>query len=228
MSKTAFAADMKALDLLNLEGAVRALERQGIDEFHFDVADGRFVEVFGFAPAVIAAVKAVSSIPCHAHLLVAQPERVLPAVLASGADTVTLHLEKCVHIHRALSQIRDAGRQAGIAVLPATPLTKVNYLFPQIDRLLLLGSDPVRRGGGLPRAASERIRLLHENIRYHKYAVALEVEGAESAEDAARCIRFGASRVVVGPGAADGLADPERPAALRDFVERVSAAVHTV
>jgi hypothetical protein len=55
VSKTAFAADMKALDLLNLEGAARALERQGIDEFHFDVADSRFVEVFGFAPAVIAA-----------------------------------------------------------------------------------------------------------------------------------------------------------------------------
>ena len=228
MGQLSIAADMKRLDLLNLEGAIRALEAQGADELHFDVADGRFVSRFGFAPEVIAAAKAMTSLPCHAHLLLEAPDRLLPAILQCGADVVTLHAESCTHIHRALSLIRDSGSQAGVALLPATSLLRVNYLLPLVSRLLVLGTDPVARTSGLPRAAFERIRILHENIRYHEYAIALEVEGPMCIEDAARCVRFGASRLVVGPAEADGLGDPAQEGAIRGYTEQVNAAVHVV
>lgn len=228
MANLLCAADMKGLDCLNLEAAIRALEAQGADELHFDVADGRFVPRFGFAPEVIAAAKKITKLPCHAHVLIDQPEFMLPQILACGADAVTLHVETCIHVHRALSLIRDAGVQAGIAINPATPLTKLNYLFPLTDRLLVLASDSAVPQAAMPRAAFERIKLLHENIRYHEYAASLEIEGRLIPEDAARCVRFGAWRLVIDPRSVSGLGDAAHPSALRDYRLEVAATVHTV
>ena len=76
----------------------------------------------------------------------------------------------------------------------------------------------------MPRAALERIRLLSENIRYHEYAVSLEVEGALPVEDAARCVRFGASRLVVGMDEVRQLGEPAAPGALQKYTEQVTAA----
>lgn len=228
MGKLGIAADVKTLDLLNLERTVRALEVQGVEALHFDVSDGGFIPRFGFSLEVIAAVKSITAMPCHVHLLVSGSDKGLPEVLQCGADSVTLQVEACTHIHRALSHIRDFGKEAGIALLPATPLTKINYLFPQVDRLLVLASDPVVRPAGIPRAAQERIRILSENIRYHEYGTTLAVEGALAVEDAARCVRFGTNHLVVGAKDAPGLGDPAQPAALKDYVEQVDRAVHTV
>jgi len=228
MSNLKIAADLKRFDLLNLGESIRVLGAQGASELHFDIADGHFITDFGFAPAHIAAAKAMTQLPCHAHLLVREPERCLSDVIASGADVVTLQVETCTHIHRALSLIRDSGKQAGVAVLPATSLTKLNYLFPLMDRLVLICTDPVRRAMGIPRASFERIRILHENIRYHEYAVSLDVEGPLAVEDAARCVRFGASGLVVGPKELGYAAGEMDNSMLQTYREQVSAAVHTV
>ena len=228
MSALKFAADVKRLDLIDLRDAIGALEAQGVDELHFDIADGRFIPRFGLAPELIAAVKDITGLPCHAHLLIQQPDRLLPEILRCGADTVTIHLETCVHIHRALSLIRDAGKQAGVAVLQATTLTKVSYVLPLIDRLLLLGADPVAPPARMPRAAFERLRILGENIRYHEYSIALEIEGPLAVEDAARCTRFNAARVVVGEQDVPGLGDAGHPDAVETYRKQLAAALHMV
>lgn len=222
------AADMKQFNPLQLEQVIRALEAQGIDELHFDGADGKFIPRYGFAPTVVAAAKGQTALPCHYHLLVEQPDLMLAEIQKSRADTVTIHLESCIHLHRTLNALRDAGHVPGVAVLPTTSLTKINYLLPQIGRLLLVGADPVAPGSAMSRAAFERLRIAGENIRYHEYAVAVETEGPMGPEDAARCQRFGGVRIVVGPKDVPGLGDLTAPEALRDYRAAVAAAVHTV
>lgn len=219
---------MKGLDLLNLETTVRTLEEQGINELHFDFADGHFVPRYGFSPDLIAAVKTVSSLPCHAHLQVTQPDKMLPAILAAGIDIVTLHVETCTHAHRTLAAIRDAGTQAGIAVNPTTSLTKLNYLLPLADRVLLVGSHQSAPKATMPRGTFERVKILRENLRYHEYSALLEVEGPLRPEDAARCARFGANQLIVDAGSLPGLGNPERPGALRDYRSEIEATAHTV
>jgi len=221
------AADMKTVDLANLAECVRHLESQGIDELHFDMADGRFIPQFGFSAAMIGAVKEVTDLPCHAHLLIEQPERMLPALLKTPVDTVSLHVEACVHVHRALSLIKDSGKQAGLAVLPTTALTKVNYCLPLIDRLVLLGSDPIRPAVAMPRGSFERVRILHENIQYNEYAIEIDVDGRLTAEDGARCIRFGARRLVVNPTDAPGVGE-DNMEALEYYRQEVAMLSQTV
>lgn len=222
------AADLKGLDPLNLASTIRTLETQGFDELHFDIADGHFVPRYGFALDVIAAAKQITDLPCHVHLLVSQPEHMLPEILAAGADIVTLHLETCIHTHRALSAIRDAGARAGIAVNPATSLTKLNYLLPLTDRLLLVGSHRSAPKSTMPRGTFERIKILRENLRYHEYTALLEVEGPLRPEDAARCARFGASQLVVDIGSLPGIANPEQPGALQDYRSEITATAQIV
>jgi len=221
------AADMKQADLLNLEATLRNLEAQGVDELHFDVADGRFIPQYGFSAALLRAAKAATRLPCHAHLLAEEPDRMLPALLETGVDVVTVHVETCTHIHRALGLIKDSGAKVGLALTPATALTKVNYCLPLIDRLVLLGTDPVHPAPALSRALFERVRILNENIRYHEYAIEIDVEGPLPAEDAARCLRFGAKRLVLNPQRLAGLGQDDREALTR-YREAVGVAGHTV
>ena len=228
MAKLICAADMKQFDPLNLEAAIRTLEAQGVDELHFDGADGHFIPRYGFAPSAVAAAKEITKLPCHYHLLLEEPDLRLDEILKSRADTISIHLEACIHIHRILAAIRDAGHVPGVAVSPTTSLTKINYLLPLIGRLLLVGADPVAPGKAMPRAAFERIRVVGENIRYHEYAIAVETEGVLPAEDAARCQRFGGVRIVVGPKDVPGLGDADAPEALREYREAAAQAVHTV
>ncbi len=227
MASFSCAADMKQVDLMNLEQSIRNLEAQGIDELHFDVADGRFVPQFGFSGAFLKAAKALTKLPCHAHLLVEQPDRILPALLETGVDVITLHVETCIHIHRALSLIRDSGAKAGLALSPTTPLTKVNYCLPKVDRLVLLGTDPASVAVGMPRGMFERVRILNENIRYHEYRIEIDVEGPLQAEDAARCLRFGAKRLILDPADVSGLGDVPGEA-LQHYRQEVETASHTV
>lgn len=228
MAELICAADLKQFDPLHLGDIIRALEAQGIDEIHLDVADGRFIPRHGFSPRIVGAIKAMTALPCHLHLLVEAPDRLLNDYLKCGADTVTLHLETCTHIHRALAATRDAGVAPGVAVCATTSLTKINYLLPQISRLLLLGTDPAFPAQLMPRAAFERMKIASENIRYHEYDVAVEAEGVMGHDDAARCQRFGVHRVVVGPRDVPGLGDAAQPEVLRDYRARAAAAVHTV
>lgn len=228
MANLICAADMKQFNPLRLESVIRALEVQGIDELHFDGADGKFIPRYGFAPEVVAATKDLTKLPSHYHLQMERPDLMLVELLKSRAETITIHLETCTHIHRALAAIRDAGHVPGVAVSPTTSLTKINYLLPQIGRLLLVGADPIAPGRTLSRAAFDRVRIACENIRYHEYAVAVETEGVMGAEDAARCQRFGGVRVVVGPRDVPGLGDPAAPEALREYRDAVAGAAHTV
>ena len=227
MASFSCAADMKQLDLMNLEQSIRNLEAQGIDELHFDVADGRFVPQFGFSDSFLTATKSLTKLPCHAHLLVEQPDRMLPALLETNVDVITLHVETCIHIHRALSLIRDSGKKAGLALSPATPLTKLNYCLPKIDRLVLLGTDPVSPAVGMPRALFERVRIANENIRYHEYAIEIDVEGPLQVEDAARCLRFGAKRLILDPADVSGLGDISGEV-LQHYRQEVECTSHTV
>ncbi len=221
------AADVKRIDLLNLAETIRNLESQGIEELHFDMADGQFIPEFGFSTALIQAVKEFTELPCHAHLLVANPEASLPTILATGVDIVTLHVETSVHIHRALSQIRDSGKKVGLALSPTTPLTKVNYCLPLIDRLVILGADPVTPGKAMQRATFERVRILNENIRYREHAIEIDIDGPLPIEDAARCLRFGAKRLIVSPEDVSDLGG-DNAESLEYYKESIATASHTV
>lgn len=185
-------------NLGQLEEDLRALEAAGIDELHFDIMDGVFVPNITLGFDFIRLARACTKLPCSAHLMIVRPERYIERFVDAGANSVTIHVEACTHAHRALAQIRNAGASPGIAINPATPLTKLEYLLPLAERVLVMTVDPGYAGQSILPLSFERVRILKENIQYQKYDASIEVDGNINAANAAKLARFGAERFVLG------------------------------
>ena len=221
-------ASVMCADLAHLEDDLQALEAGGADELHFDIMDGTFVPNFTLGTDVIRAARRCCDLPCNGHLMITRPEHYINRFVDAGCDSITIHVETCDHAHRLLEQIRDAGASPGIALNPATPLIRLEYLLPMVDRVLVMAVDPGYAGQQIIPSAFERVRILHENIRYHEYRAQIEVDGNIDVPNAARLVQLGAKILVLGTssvfkGLGTNLAD-EVPR-FRDAVETARSLV---
>ena len=212
------------LDLARLEDELRALEAAGADEIHFDIMDGVFVPNYTLGFDFIKAAKRCTSLPCSAHLMIVRPERYIERFAEAGCDYISVHVEAGGHAHRLLGQIRDTGAVPGISINPATPLTRLNYLLPEAERVLMMTVDPGYAGQTIIPNAFERVRILRQVIDYHKYKTQIEVDGNIDVANCAKLKRMGAEIFVLGtasickgPGSDYAKALPEfRQAVLRE------------
>lgn len=229
MSNLICSASVMCANLARLEDDLVALEQGGIDELHFDIMDGTFVPNYTLGFDFIKAAKACTpNVHCNAHLMIEKPERYIERFVEAGCDSLTVHVETCPHAQRTIAQIRDAGASPGIALNPATPLTKLQYLLPYVDRVLVMTVDPGYAGQKIIQSSFERVRILSENIRYHEYNAKIEVDGNINVENAARLARFGAEIFVLGTSSVFLGQDTELGENLKTFREEVETQKHLV
>jgi len=160
--------------------------------------DNQFVPNLSFGPPVIKAVRPHVTLMLDAHLMVVEPERLIPAVIEAGANRVTVQAEACPHLHRVLHQIRDAGASPGVALNPSTPLSAVEWVLPDLDLLLVMTVNPGFGGQSfirsmLPKIAAARRMLVEANSQAE-----LEVDGGIDARTAPEAVAAGATVLVVG------------------------------
>lgn len=196
--KLKYAASVMCANLARLEEDLRPLEEAGCDELHFDIMDGMFVPNFTLGFDFIKAARSVCSLPCHAHLMVTKPEDYIERFVEAGCAIVSVHVETCPHAHRTLSQIQAAGATPAIAINPATPLTKLEFLLDYVDRIMVMTVDPGYAGQKILPGAFERVRILKENVDYRKPSIEIEVDGNIDARNAALLANAGARVFVLG------------------------------
>ena len=107
------APSILSADFARLGEQVREAEMAGADWIHVDVMDGHFVPNITIGPPVVRALRAVTTLPLDVHLMIEGPERYLADFVQAGADVLTVHVETCPHLHRAVQQIKDLGVRAG-------------------------------------------------------------------------------------------------------------------
>ena len=210
-------ASIMCANLLHLERDLLALKEGGIDELHFDIMDGAFVPNLTLGFDIIRAAKSCVDVPCSAHLMIYKPEKYVERFIEAGCKSVTIHVEACTHPHRVLSQIRNAGASPGIAVNPATPLTKLDYLLPEADRVLVMTVDPGYAGQTNVPFAGERVKILAENLRHRRQPIDIEVDGNISAQNAKKLHAAGAKIFVLGTSAIFKPHEGGLAAATREF-----------
>ena len=152
-------------DLANLQHDIAAIGDLA-DSFHLDAADAHFAPSLLFFPDLIRALRPLTTVPFHVHLMVEWPHKVVDEFLSAGADLVTVHAEVATaDVRRAFAQIRAAGCGCGLALKLETPIEAAAPFLGDVDAVLLLGAAIGVKGQGLAPAACDRIRQMKNQLR---------------------------------------------------------------
>jgi ribulose-phosphate 3-epimerase len=187
---------LAAAPLDRLGQAVLELEKAGADYIHFDIEDGSFVPVMTLGTKIIPDLRGFTKLPFDVHLMMVNPEWLLPELVQSGADRISVHYEACPYPRRVLRQIVSLGAAAGIAFNPATPIPDLAYLLPYLSFIVVLTTEPeIPDCPFLPKVL--------EKVRTRKQAQGLEgiewvVDGGIDAENLHQVVDVGADTVVIG------------------------------
>jgi ribulose-phosphate 3-epimerase len=194
-------------DFAHLGEDVQALEKAGVDRIQWDVMDGRFVPNITFGPDVIASVRSLVDLPFEAHLMVDDPDRLLPTWVEAGCGMVIVHAEACPHLHRTLGAIRDLGAIPAVALNPATPLSAVSGVLDLIGLLLVMTVNPGFGGQQYIASMETKIADARSLIDASGYPIELEVDGGINEATIGRAARAGATTFCAGSGLFKNRAD---------------------
>ena len=204
---------------LTLGGHAEALRAAGCSGFTATLNAMGDPRVPGVSLATLQAL-AAAKLTVHVHLLAEAPDRWLEALAAGGVRSVAVAVEGVVHLHRTLALAQDLGLTAGVVLRPGTPLTALTYILQTPARIVLLTEEPGRLRHAVLGGTYDRVRILRENLRYHRLRTRLQVAGHMAPHEAARLSRLGATELAVHgmPGAQPSL-DAE---AYTTFIEQLA------
>ena len=192
------APSILAADFARLGDEIAMCEAGGADWIHIDVMDGRFVPNLTFGTKVIETVRRLTSLPLDVHLMVVEPERYFNDFASAGASGLTIHAEAAPHLHRQLTRARELGCRAGVALNPATPLSAVSEIVPEIDLLLIMTVNPGFGGQQFIDYTLDKVRRARLMLDEHGSRAALEVDGGVSRDTIQSLWEAGADTFVAG------------------------------
>lgn len=172
---------------------VRKAREGGASFVHFDAMDNHFVPNLTIGPLVAASLVPETGLPVDAHLMVENPDNLIPMFLKAGVASISVHPEAVTHLHRTLGLIRSGGAEAGVALNPTTPPEAIEWALPYLDFVLVMSVNPGFGGQKFIPEMVEKIRRLHEITD-----LPIEVDGGITVETAPLVVEAGARVLVAG------------------------------
>jgi ribulose-phosphate 3-epimerase len=193
------AASILSADFARLGEQIGEAIAASADWIHVDVMDGHFVPNLTIGPPILRALRPITDLPLDVHLMVEQPDRLIPEFARAGADVLTVHVETCPHLHRTIQHIKELGVKAGVTLNPATPLTVLQEILPDVDLVLIMSVNPGFGGQSYIPFSTDRIARLRRMLdELGLTGVELEVDGGIKSHNVAEVVAAGASVLVIG------------------------------
>lgn len=190
-----------AADIGYLAEELKTAEQSGITALHVDVMDGRYVPNIAFGPDQVKMLRKLTTMHFDVHMMVVEPDRYIPAYVEAGADAITVHAEACTHLHRSVQLIKSLGKPAGVALNPATPLEVLDYVYDQLDMVLIMTVNPGYGGQKTIMSLTEKIKQLAAKKAAHGYSFSIQVDGGINRQNLLEIIDAGADNIVIGSAA---------------------------
>ncbi|MBF7096092.1 ribulose-phosphate 3-epimerase [Alkalibacter mobilis] len=183
-------------DFGNLESQIREVEACNVEMLHIDVMDGNFVPNIAFGPDQVKMLRKVSDLPFDVHLMINNPDLLIPRFAEAGSDIIVVHQEATVHLHRTLKLIQSFGIKAGVSLTPATSIETLRYVLDEVDMILLMTVNPGYGGQSFIPKSLDKIRDLSEMTK--GLDIDIQVDGGINLETAPKVVEAGANVLVAG------------------------------
>ncbi len=197
-STVKIAPSILSADFSNLGEQVAEAAKGGADMVHIDVMDGQFVPAITLGPQMVDALRRWTNIPFDLHLMIAEPGRFVADFASAGANVITVHAEACTHLHRTIHQIKDLGKRAGVEINPATPVSAIEDLLPDLDQVLVMTVNPGFGGQSFIGGMVPKIERIRGDLDIAGLKADLEVDGGINLGTAKTAADAGANILVAG------------------------------
>ena len=192
------APSILSADFGHLAEDVKKIEEGGADYIHVDVMDGHFVPNISFGAPVMKCLNGKTGLPYDVHLMIENPDMYIDDFVTPQTEYITVHQEACVHLHRTIQNIKSKGVKAGVSINPATPVSTLECILPDVDLVLIMSVNPGFGGQKFIPGALEKVRELAEIKRAKNLDFVIEIDGGITLDNISEVMEAGVEMAVAG------------------------------
>ena len=192
------APSILSADYVNLQKDIELVDKGGAEYLHIDIMDGSFVPSISFGPGFVKSIRPITDMVLDVHLMVQNPEHILPAFIDAGADIIGVQVEATQHIHRALQIIKNGGVKAEVVINPGTPVEMIKPVLHMVDQVLVMTVNPGFGGQKFLPETIDKIAELNQIKKDKGYNFDIEIDGGVNDQSVVDCYKAGATVAVAG------------------------------